>query len=281
MALWRVVCGEDVRLAAGAVDTGPQELLPAGLTIGGLLAAGADAVADAALGQLPAAPLTQPWTALAPADGQEIWAAGVTFERSREARVEESGDGDVYDRVYEADRPELFLKATDRTLRGPGAELCIRPDSSWDVPEPELCVAVDAAGGIAGYTIGNDMSSRSIEGDNPLYIPQAKIYDASCGLGPCLVAPAEAGPVADMLIRLQIVRDGVTAFSGEAELRTMRRAPDELVDWLRRAQTFPRGVFLCTGTSIVPGPELTLRPGDRVTISITGLGQLINGIGRA
>lgn len=281
MALWRVACREGVRIAVGPADDGPQALLSRDVTIAGLLAAGAGAVADAALGRLPATPLERPWVLLAPAHGQEIWAAGVTFARSRDARAEETTDRDVYDRVYDADRPELFLKATDRTLRGPGATLCIRPDSAWDVPEPELSVAVDAAGSIAGYTIANDMSSRSIEGENPLYLPQAKVYDSSCGLGPCLAAPSEIAPLEDLDVGLTIERDGHAVFSDRTSLNTMRRRPAELVDWLTRSQTFPDGAFLCTGTSIVPGAELTLQPGDRVTVAITGLGELVNHVGIA
>jgi 2-dehydro-3-deoxy-D-arabinonate dehydratase len=280
MALWRIACRTGIRVAAGPVDAGPQRLLHDAVTVGGLLASGRAALADAALGRLPGEPLAGDWTVLAPSDGHEIWAAGVTFERSRQARAEESHAADFYDRIYDAERPELFLKATDRTVRGPGAELLIRPDSSWDVPEPELCVVVDAAGEVAAYTIGNDMSSRSIEGENPLYLPQAKLYDASCGLGPCLVTPEEAR-LDDMKIRLDIDRAGARLFTGRTHLSTMRRRPGELVQWLMRAQTFPRGVFLCTGTSIVPDPELTLESGDLVTISITGLGELVNPVAAA
>jgi 2-dehydro-3-deoxy-D-arabinonate dehydratase len=210
--------------------------------------------------------------------GQEVWAAGVTFARSRSARNEESGGHDFYDLVYEAKRPELFLKATPGRVRGPGARVGVREDSGWDVPEPELALVVDAHGEVVAYTIGNDVSSRSIEGENPLYLPQAKIYRGSCGLGPCLTPVADAPPVEDMEITLRIHRDGEEIFTESTPLALLRRRPDELVSWLYRAEDFPVGAVLLTGTSIIPAVEFTLQGGDEVRIVITGLGELANGV---
>jgi 2-dehydro-3-deoxy-D-arabinonate dehydratase len=215
-------------------------------------------------------------TTLAPVQGQEVWASGVTYLRSRDARKEESALPDHYDHVYVADRPELFAKAAPGRVRGPGAPIGIRADSTWDVPEPELCVVADARGEVVGYVIGNDVSSRSIEGENPLYLPQAKSYTGSCAIGPCLVPTADAPAPERMAIGLRVSRDGAVAFEGETAVREMKRDPTDLVDWLFRAQTFPVGVVLMTGTGIVPSSGFTLRPGDEVSIEITGLGVLRN-----
>ena len=213
---------------------------------------------------------------LAPVQGQEVWAAGVTYVTSRSARNEESGGHDFYNLVYDAERPELFFKAAPGRVRGPGAQIGVRADSGWDVPEPELALVVNAAGEIVAYTIGNDVSSRSIEGENPLYLPQAKTYRGSCALGPCLVPVAEAPDAAEMEIRLTILRDGEQVFDDSTQVALLKRALPELVDWLFRAQDFPVGVVLLTGTSIVPAMEFTLRGGDEVRIAITGLGELVN-----
>jgi 2-dehydro-3-deoxy-D-arabinonate dehydratase len=268
MAVWRVATAAGVRLARGAVDSGPLELLAAD-SLDALLAAGSlEASSD---GPVPAGtPL------LAPVQGQEVWAAGVTYERSRIARNEESGGHDFYDRVYAAERPELFFKAAPGRVRGPGGLIGVRADSGWDVPEPELALVVSAAGEIVAYTIGNDVSSRSIEGENPLYLPQAKVYRGSCALGPCLVPVAEAPPPEDMEISLLIVRHGAQVFAGTTRVAQLHRSPAELVRWLFRAQDFPAGVVLLTGTSIVPAQEFTLQEGDEVRIAITGLGELVN-----
>jgi 2-dehydro-3-deoxy-D-arabinonate dehydratase len=202
----------------------------------------------------------------------------VTFWRSREARMEEAeaAEPDIYDRVYEAERPELFFKAAPGRSRGPGEPVGIRADSGWDVPEPELAVVADCRGEIVAYTIGNDMSSRSIEGENPLYLPQAKVYLGSCALGSALVPVGEAPMFEDLQIRLVVVRDGGEAFTDTVPLADMRRRSAELVDWLFRTQEFPAGVVLLTGTSIVPPSAFTLRAGDLVTITVPGLGQLSN-----
>jgi 2-dehydro-3-deoxy-D-arabinonate dehydratase len=200
----------------------------------------------------------------------------VTFRRSRDARLEESRGLDAYDKVYLAERPELFLKALPGTARGPGQPIGVRADSDWDVPEPELAVVADRRGQIVGYSIGDDVSSRSIEGENPLYLPQAKLYRGSCALGPCLVPVAEAPDPSEMEIALTIERDGAEVFTDHCSVADMKRTLPELVDWLWRGQDLPLGAVLLTGTSIVPPPDLTLRPGDQVTISITGLGRLTN-----
>ncbi|MBC7828277.1 MAG: fumarylacetoacetate hydrolase family protein [Chitinophagaceae bacterium] len=214
----------------------------------------------------------------APVGQQEIWASGVTYLRSREARMEEAKDagaGDFYARVYEAERPELFFKATASRVVGPGENVRIRRDSKWNVPEPELTLFISSEGSIEGYTIGNDMSSRDIEGENPLYLPQAKSYDASASIGPCIYVPGK--PIeADTMIRLNIIRKNESAFSGTISINRMKRIHTELVEYLFRETSFPFGVFLMTGTGIVPPDHFTLEPGDEVEISIDGIGTLIN-----
>ncbi len=215
---------------------------------------------------------------LAPIERAEVWAAGVTYYRSRDARIEESkdaGGGDFYARVYDAQRPELFFKAMPHRVSGPGLPVRIRKDSRWNVPEPELALWVSSAGTIEGFTIGNDMSSRDIEGENPLYLPQAKVYDGCCGLGPALLVAD--GPLPKTTkIALQIARGGSVAFEGETSLERLKRTPEELVSWLMRDQSFPDGCFLLTGTGIVPGNEFTLLAGDEVSIEIDGIGRLVN-----
>jgi 2-dehydro-3-deoxy-D-arabinonate dehydratase len=218
---------------------------------------------------------------LAPIGSQEVWAAGVTYYRSRDARMEESksaGGGDFYDRVYSAERPELFFKATPHRVVGPGAMVAIRSDASWSVPEPELVLLVTPGGKIAGYTIGNDMSSRDIEGENPLYLPQAKVYDRSCALGPCLLISDDSLPRSTQ-IALEIRREGQTAFSGSTTLKEMKRAPEELVDYLYHSCSFPSGCFLFTGTGIVPPDSFTLQRGDQISITIPPIGTLTNSVG--
>ncbi len=219
---------------------------------------------------------------LAPLDTQEVWAAGVTYERSKVARMEESeGGGDFYDKVYAADRPELFLKATPRRVVGPGQPIRIRRDSTWDVPEPELTLVISSSGQIVGYTVGNDVSSRSIEGENPLYLPQAKVFDACCALGPVITLAGENDlDPRDLTIRLSIMRGGSAVFQGETSTARMKRTPDELAAYLFRDQTFPDGVFLMTGTGIVPPDDFTLAAGDAVEITIDGIGRLSNPVAR-
>jgi len=215
---------------------------------------------------------------LPPIGSQEVWAAGVTYYRSRAARMEESksaGGGDFYDRVYEADRPEIFFKATPHRVAGSGQPVRIRVDSRWNVPEPELAIAVNSLGQIIGFTIGNDMSSRDIEGENPLYLPQAKVYDQCCGLGPGILLTEE--PLAKSTeIRLEILRDNSKVFEGSTNLEQMRRTPEELIEFLFRDNSFPRGCFLLTGTGIVPPDDFSLATGDEVRITIDPIGTLIN-----
>ncbi len=214
---------------------------------------------------------------LPPVTNQEVWASGVTYLRSRDARMEESessGANRLYDLVYDAARPELFFKATAARVRGPGQPVRIRADGTWNVPEPELTLAINSAGRIFGCTIGNDMSSRDIEGENPLYLPQAKIYRGSCALGPALFIgpplPRETG------IRLAVDRAGATVFAGATALSQIRRSFDELAEWLFRENEFPHGAWLMTGTGIVPPTEFTLASGDVIRIGIDGLGELTN-----
>ena len=214
----------------------------------------------------------------APIHGQEVWAAGVTYLRSKLARMEESkdaGGGDFYDRVYEAERPEIFFKSQPYRVAGPGAPIRIRKDSAWNVPEPELTLFVCSSGTIEGYTIGNDMSSRSIEGENPLYLPQAKTYDQSAALGPCLFVPGK--PIdADTTISIDIQSNDVLVFHQSISISQMKRKHDELVSWLFKATSFHHGCYLMTGTGIVPPDHFTLKPGDIVSISISGIGTLTN-----
>jgi 2-dehydro-3-deoxy-D-arabinonate dehydratase len=224
-------------------------------------------------------PAEAPAKPLAPIGTQEVWAAGVTYLRSKVARMEESSDaggGSFYDRVYSADRPELFFKGTPHRVVGPGGRVRIRADSKWNVPEPELALLLSPAGRIIGYTIGNDMSSRDIEGENPLYLPQAKVYDGSCALGPAvLVAEREPLPKSTE-IRLEILRAGERAFTGTTALSQMKRGLPELAGWLFRDSSFPTGCYLLTGTGIVPPDSFTLQPGDEVRITIEPIGTLSN-----
>jgi 2-dehydro-3-deoxy-D-arabinonate dehydratase len=218
---------------------------------------------------------------LAPIGSQEVWAAGVTYYRSRDARMEEAksaGGGDFYDRVYAAERPELFMKATPHRVVGPNQKVAIRDDAKWNVPEPELTLLITPSGKITGYTIGNDMSSRDIEGENPLYLPQAKVYDRSCALGPCILvsaAPLEKSTE----IRLQILRAGQSEFSGATTLEALKREPASLVSYLYRNNSFPSGCFLLTGTGIVPPDVFTLQVGDEIRITIPPIGTLVNMVG--
>ena len=219
-----------------------------------------------------------PKTILAPIEHQEVWAAGVTYYRSRTARMEEAeaaGGGTFYDRVYEAPRPELFMKATPHRVVGPGAAVHIRSDSKWNVPEPELALVITPGGKLIGYTVGNDMSSRDIEGENPLYLPQAKVYTRACALGPCILVTDELLRP-ETLISLQILRGGSVVFSGETPLSQLKRSPLSLIEYLFRENTFPAGAILLTGTGIVPPDSFTLAIGDEVRITIDGIGTLIN-----
>lgn len=274
-ALFRLRLGDgSIRLARGDVQTGPFQLLPAATSIQGLLRDGVDALLTAVQNesydeQVPDGALIEP-----PVDHQEIWAAGVTYLRSRVARMDESAEPSVYDRVYEASRPELFFKAPAWRVQGPNAPIGIRADSDWNVPEPELALFVTPDLEIAGYAIGNDVSSRTIEGENPLYLPQAKIYDGACAIGPCLVPTAFVAPPFE--IRLKVIRDGTTVADETTSTSRLNRNLVDLIEHLGRALSFPDGVVLLTGTGIVPDNSFTLVAGDLVQISIDQLGLLEN-----
>lgn len=219
-----------------------------------------------------------PKVILAPLNSQEVWASGVTYLRSREARIEEAKDakgGDFYSRVYDADRPELFFKSAPYRVIGDGGAVRIRKDSAWNVPEPELTLFICSEGSIEGYTIGNDMSSRDIEGENPLYLPQAKSYDGAAAIGPCLYVPENAIDP-DTKISLSIKRDHVELFSDAIFLSKMKRTLKELSTYLFLEMSFPNGVYLMTGTGIVPSDNFTLAIGDSISISIDGIGTLTN-----
>jgi 2-dehydro-3-deoxy-D-arabinonate dehydratase len=211
----------------------------------------------------------------APAQSQEVWAAGVTYLRSREARLEETSQKNIYEHVYESDRPELFYKAAGWRVVVHGGEVGVRADSTWDVPEPELAVLSNSRAEVVAYACGNDMSSRSIEGENPLFLPQAKIYDRSCAIGPAAVL-AWGVDIARAIVRMTIERDGKTVFSGTSSVADMTREPAKLVGVLHSSYTLPLGSWLLTGTSLVPPEPYTAKPGDLVRIAIDGLGELAN-----
>jgi 2-dehydro-3-deoxy-D-arabinonate dehydratase len=220
----------------------------------------------------------EPDQPLAPIEGQEVWAAGVTYMRSKDARMEESkssGGGDFYDRVYSAPRPELFYKGSAHRVAGPGQPIRIRKDSRWNVPEPELTLLISATGRITGYTIGNDVSSRDIEGENPLYLPQAKVYDGSAALGPCLLLIDSPLPI-DTAIEIEIRRNARQVFAGRTEISRIKRELTSLAEYLYRECSFPAGCFLMTGTGIVPPDSFTLSSGDELAITIAPIGTLVS-----
>jgi 2-dehydro-3-deoxy-D-arabinonate dehydratase len=215
----------------------------------------------------------------APIEAQEVWGAGVTYERSKQARQEESeSGGSFYDLVYRADRPELFFKATPSRVVGPGAAIRVRRDTRWCVPEPELALVITPSMQLVGFTVGNDVSARDIEGENPLYLPQAKVYDACCGLGPAITLTDAMPPIRELTIALEIDRDGQRVVEGSTSLARMARKLEDLIDWLGRDNLFPNGVILLTGTGIVPPDEFSLRAGDQVRIKIDGIGTLANSV---
>lgn len=216
---------------------------------------------------------------LPPIDRQEVWAAGVTYKRSRMARMEESETAaSCYDRVYVSPRPELFFKASPHRVSGHDQPLRIRQDATWNVPEPELTLVLNSRRRLVGFTVGNDMSSRDIEGDNPLYLPQAKVYDQCCGLGPWITLASAMPPRDQIGIRLNILREGHTVFAGQTSVEQMARSFEDLIEWLGRDNSFPHGAFLLTGTGIVPDSGFTLHVEDIVEISIDGIGTLRNQI---
>jgi 2-dehydro-3-deoxy-D-arabinonate dehydratase len=214
---------------------------------------------------------------LAPVERQEVWAAGVTYLRSKKARMEESDfSATAYDRVYDAPRPEIFFKSTAEKVVGPGDDVGIRADATWNVPEPELALVLNSRGGIVGYTIGNDMSSRDIEGENLLYLPQAKVYSRACALGPWIVLGATEAGAREWSIGVRIGRGGREVFAGETKVSQIKRGFAELAGWLCRSQEFPHGAVLLTGTGVVPDDGFTLQAGDEVKIVVTGIGQITN-----
>jgi 2-dehydro-3-deoxy-D-arabinonate dehydratase len=265
-----------VTLNAGAtlVFARGGELYRLEASLAQLLAAGRaelHAAVDRALATEPIAEVTE---LLAPVDEQEVWASGVTYRRSATARVEESSVGDVYEMVYAAQRPELFLKAPANRVPRPGAPLRIRRDSTWDVPEPELALVLDAQAEIVGYLVADDVSSRTIEGANPLYLPQAKIYDDSLGLSGTIVLARDVGDMSTAAIEVRIDRDGEPVFEGATSVSEMKRSFDELAAALFEELSHPAGAVLLTGTGVVPPDEFTLHDGDRVRIAIEGVGIL-------
>jgi 2-dehydro-3-deoxy-D-arabinonate dehydratase len=273
-ALFRIALPNGRRhLALGPAESGPQWMLPAEITLDDLLAGTADrfwsTIEDSTTSAVPDSAAI-----LAPIETQEVWAAGVTYAPSRDARkVESPRHGSVYDAVFGAERPELFYKSSGARTRGPGDEIAIRSDSTWNVPEPELVLVMTSGCDIVALTIGNDVSSRSIEGANPLYLPQAKIYDGSCALGPCLVRqPASS----ELEIQLEITRAGKSIFQASTNTAAISRPFTELATWLGRALALPVGAFLLTGTGIIPPIEFSLCEGDNVVIAIEGIGKLEN-----
>jgi 2-dehydro-3-deoxy-D-arabinonate dehydratase len=222
-------------------------------------------------------PLDGPLRTLPPVDGAtEVWASGVTYKRSREARIEESSDGDVYTRVYDARRPELFFKSVAWRVVGDGDPIAVRADSESNTPEPELALVLNADAELVGLTVCDDVSSRSIEGENPLYLPQAKVYDGCCALGPVITLAERMPPPAEITLRLSIDRAGARVFEGSTSIGKMARSFADLIQWLGKEATFPNGVILLTGTGIVPPDDFTLHVGDVVHIDVSGIGRLSN-----
>jgi 2-dehydro-3-deoxy-D-arabinonate dehydratase len=216
---------------------------------------------------------------LPPVERQEVWAAGVTYLRSKTARMEESDfSASAYDRVYDADRPEIFFKSLAEKVVGTGDSVGIRADARWNVPEPELALVINAQGSVVGCAVGNDMSSRDIEGENLLYLPQAKTYDRSCALGPWVALETDEATIRRWTIAIDIERAGVSVFTGQTRIDQIKRRFDELVGWLLRSQRFPHGAVLLTGTGVVPDESFTLEPDDRVTIRLDGVGTLVNDV---
>ncbi len=257
----------------------PLELVGPFGSLAGLLAAENPIAAVESLAELPAIDIDDSIRWLPPIDTQEVWAAGVTYKRSQTARMEESeAAASCYDRVYQADRPELFFKATPHRVSGHRQPLRIRADATWNVPEPEVTLVLSPAMKIVGLTVGNDMSSRDIEGENPLYLPQAKCYSQCAGLGPWITLYDQLPENEEIGIDLKIDRDGEIVFDQQSSAGQMARTFEELVQWLARDNTFPSGAFLMTGTGIVPTTEFTLHPGDVVNITIDGIGTLSNEI---
>ncbi len=271
----------DIRVGLVQDATTVLDLFPAGiLDLHSLLENQNPAATLASLstGNLPRLPLSQ-IRLLPPVERQEVWAAGVTYLRSKKARMEESDfSATAYDRVYEAERPEIFFKSLAEKVVTTGDTVGIRRDAKWNVPEPELALILNSRGKIVGHTIGNDMSSRDIEGENLLYLPQAKVYDRSCALGPCITIGATESAARAWTIRIEIQRQSKPVFTGETSVDQIKRKFEDLAGFLFRSQTFPHGAVLLTGTGVVPGDDFTLQPEDRITIDISGIGRLENSV---
>ena len=235
-----------------------------------------EALAQAEAADAPTVPLATV-SLLAPVARQEVWAAGVTYLRSKKARMEESDfSANAYDQVYDAPRPEIFFKSLPEKVVHPGEPVGIRADATWNVPEPELTLVVNSRKELVGVSIGNDMSSRDIEGENLLYLPQAKMYERACAIGPCIVTGADETAIRQWTIGVEIIRNGDTVFSGDTSINNIKRTFDELLDYLGRSQSFPHGAMLLTGTGVVPGDEFTLAAEDRIRVTISGIGTLEN-----
>ena len=271
------------KTAEGAVRIGR---LQEGETVADLTAAGfesltalledTEALAQAEAAEAPSVPMAEV-SLLTPVERQEVWAAGVTYLRSKKARMEESDfSANAYDQVYDAPRPEIFFKSLPEKVVHPGEPVGIRADATWNVPEPELTLVVNSRKELVGVSIGNDMSSRDIEGENLLYLPQAKMYERACAIGPCIVTGADEATIRQWTIGVEIIRGGETVFSGETSINNIKRTFDELLDYLGRSQSFPHGAMLLTGTGVVPGDEFTLAAEDRIRITVSGIGTLEN-----
>jgi len=235
-----------------------------------------EALSQAEAAEAPSVPLAEV-SLLTPVERQEVWAAGVTYLRSKKARMEESNfSANAYDQVYDAPRPEIFFKSLPEKVVHPSDAVGIRADATWNVPEPELTLVVNSRKELVGVSIGNDMSSRDIEGENLLYLPQAKMYERACAIGPCIVTGADETAIRQWTIGVEIIRNGDTVFSGDTSINNIKRTFDELLDYLGRSQSFPHGAMLLTGTGVVPGDEFTLAAEDRIRITISGIGTLEN-----
>lgn len=265
-----------VRIGRLQEDETVADLTAAGFESLTALLEDAEALAQAEAAEAPSVPLTEV-SLLTPVERQEVWAAGVTYLRSKKARMEESDfSANAYDQVYDAPRPEIFFKSLPEKVAHPGDAVGIRADATWNVPEPELTLVVNSRKELVGVSIGNDMSSRDIEGENLLYLPQAKMYERACAIGPCIVTGADETAIRQWTIGVEIIRGGETVFSGETSINNIKRTFDELLEYLGRSQSFPHGAMLLTGTGVVPGDEFTLAAKDRIRITVSGIGTLEN-----
>jgi len=272
-----LVADREPRIGAARPDGGVADLSTAGIASLADVLEAADPAAVVRAARSAAAPVSGSIRFLPPVERQEVWAAGVTYLRSKTARMEESDfSATAYDRVYDAVRPEIFFKAIGEKVVGPEDTVGIRRDASWNVPEPELALVMDSRGRLVGCTAGNDMSSRDIEGENLLYLPQAKVYDRSCALGPWIALEADETMIRGWTIAVAIARQGGTVFAGRTSVGQIKRTFPDLIEHLWRSQSFPHGVVLLTGTGVVPDESFTLAAGDRVTITIDAIGTLTN-----